>query len=196
MRASSREWVLERVRGALNGRAGVAHPGFLKTEVPEELLLGFQERFTKSGGEVVRCDAPGNAGAWLGSFLRTLESESPTVTIGSGVPPAWMPDIATVAPADAAVGVSVACGAAADTGSLLLESTGKRAVQLLPPIHIVWLPTARIFPRLHDALEAQANALPATIGIHSGPSKSADIGRTVVTGVHGPGRIIAVVVEG
>ena len=36
--------------------------------------------------------------------------------------------------------------------------------------------------------------LPATVGLHSAPSKSADIGQTVVTGVHGPGRCIAVLV--
>ena len=36
--------------------------------------------------------------------------------------------------------------------------------------------------------------LPSAIGLHSGPSKSADIGQVLVRGVHGPGRVIAVLV--
>jgi L-lactate dehydrogenase complex protein LldG len=37
-------------------------------------------------------------------------------------------------------------------------------------------------------------SLPSAIGLHSGPSKSADIGQVLVRGVHGPGRVIAVLV--
>lgn len=94
--------------------------------------------------------------------------------------------------AQAAVGVSLAWGAVAETGSLILPSTGTRAVQLLPPVHIVWVPPDRVFARLVDALIELQPRLPAGVGLHSGPSKSADIGQTVVTGVHGPGRSIAV----
>ena len=87
-------------------------------------------------------------------------------------------------------------GAVADTGSLILPSTGARAVQLLPPVHIVWVPAGRVFARLEDALLELRAGLPAAVGLHSGPSKSADIGGTVVTGVHGPGRCIAVLEGG
>ena len=46
-----------------------------------------------------------------------------------------------------------------------------------------------------DALGAVRADLPAAIGLHSGPSKSADIGQVMVKGVHGPGRVIAVVAQ-
>ena len=97
-----------------------------------------------------------------------------------------------VPPEHADVGISLAWGAVAETGSLILPSTGARAVQLLPPVHIVWVPAGRVFARLEDALLELQAELPAGVGLHSGPSKSADIGQTVVTGVHGPGRCIAV----
>ena len=86
----------------------------------------------------------------------------------------------------------MAWAAVAETGSLILPSTGTRAVQLLPPVHIVWVPEGRVFARLEDALRELRGELPAAVGLHSAPSKSADIGQTVVTGVHGPGRCIAV----
>ncbi len=97
-----------------------------------------------------------------------------------------------VPPEHAGVGISLAWGAVAETGSLILPSTGTRAVQLLPPVHIIWVPAGRVFARLEDALLELRAELPAGVGLHSGPSKSADIGQTVVTGVHGPGRCIAV----
>ena len=37
-------------------------------------------------------------------------------------------------------------------------------------------------------------SLPSAVGLHSGPSKSADIGQVLVKGVHGPGRVVAVIV--
>jgi L-lactate dehydrogenase complex protein LldG len=61
-------------------------------------------------------------------------------------------------------------------------------------VHLVWIDERRIYQELGDALAAvRAEPLPAALALHSGPSKSADIGRIVVTGVHGPGRLVAVV---
>ena len=84
--------------------------------------------------------------------------------------------------------------AAADTGSLVLPSDQGRAAQLLPPVHLVWVERDRVLPTLADALErAEAEGLPAALALHSGPSKSADIGQVLVTGIHGPGRVVAAV---
>ena len=44
-----------------------------------------------------------------------------------------------------------------------------------------------------EALERCRARLPAALALHSGPSKSADIGRVLVSGVHGPGRIVAAI---
>ncbi len=96
-------------------------------------------------------------------------------------------------PSEAALGVSLAVGAAAQTGSLLLSSKEGRRPQLLPPVHLVWVHAPDVRTTLGDALEACRENLPATLALHSGPSKSADIGQILVTGVHGPGRIIAAI---
>ena len=85
--------------------------------------------------------------------------------------------------------------AAADTGSLVLDSRGGRLPQLLPPTHLVWVRAATVVSTLDQALKAARGDLPAVLALHSGPSKSADIGRVIVTGVHGPGRVVAAIVD-
>ena len=69
---------------------------------------------------------------------------------------------------------------------------GRRA-QLLPPVLVVLLDATTVHATLADALGAVRDELPAAIGLHSCPSKSADIGQVMVKGVHRPGRVIAVV---
>ena len=44
-----------------------------------------------------------------------------------------------------------------------------------------------------EALDACREDLPATLALHFGPSKSVDIGQILVTGVHGPSRLIAAI---
>ncbi len=160
---------------------------------PPRPLAAFVKRFTSSGGEVVEADPEHPPAKWLTEFLRGLEPAVAGVAVGPEVPADQRPQLPEVAAAQAGAGISVAWGVAADSGSLILPSTGARAVQLLPPVHVVWIPETRVFARLEDALAELQAGLPAAVGLHSGPSKSADIGRTVVTGVHGPGRCIAVI---
>lgn len=187
---------MARVARATASRPGVPHPGALATppedDATADAVAVFVKRFTSSGGEVARGDPGRPPGEWLTGFLWRLEPQVTGVAVAPDVTPELRPGLPEVAAAQAGAGVSLAWGAAADTGSLILPSTGTRAVQLLPPAHVVWVPDGRVFARLEDALRELEAELPATVGLHSGPSKSADIGRTVVTGVHGPGRCIAV----
>ena len=168
------------------------HPGALETPPADDPVAAFVKRFTSSGGEVAEADPKRPAREWLTGFLRWLDPEVTGVAVGADVPAELRPQLPEVAAAHAGAGISVAWGAVAESGSLILPSTGTRAAQLLPPVHIVWVPEGRVFARLEDALAELQQGLPAAVGLHSGPSKSADIGRTVVTGVHGPGRCIAV----
>ena len=192
MSVEARERILARVAAATASRTRLPHPGALATPAADDPEAAFVKRFTSSGGEVVEPDRAREASAWLTLFLRGLEPEVAGVAVGSEVPPGQRPRLPEVAAAHAGAGISVAWGAVAESGSLILPSPGTRAVQLLPPVHLVWVPKGRVFARLEDALAALQQDLPAAVGLHSGPSKSADIGRTVVTGVHGPGRCIAV----
>lgn len=188
----SRERILARVARAAASRGRLSHPGALATPAGADPVAGFVKCFTSSGGEVVKADRGRPANEWLTDFLQALEPEVVGVAVGPEVPADLRPRLPDVAAAHAGAGISVAWGAVSESGSLILPSTGTRAVQLLPPVHVVWVPEGRVFARMEDALRELLDGLPAAVGLHSGPSKSADIGRTVVTGVHGPGRCMVV----
>ena len=85
-------------------------------------------------------------------------------------------------------GVSVALYGLVDSGSVVLASAPAepRANSLLPDVHVTVLEEDRILLSLPDLFAALGNALPSSLAIVSGPSKSADIEQLLSVGVHGP----------
>ena len=199
-RPGGRERILGRVRAALEGREALPHPGGLPRGPDRGAgadgagAAAFAASFAASGGETVVLESPARARAWVAGFAKAFGS----AVVSPDVPPHLRPSLPEAEPAEAGLGVSLALGAAAATGSLVLASRHGRALQLLPPVHLVWVDARTVAGTLDEALGAAraAGPLPATLALHSGPSKSADIGRIVVTGVHGPGRVVAAVVQG
>lgn len=191
---SARDRILGRVRSALIGREATAHPGDFESwrpaPLPPSAVDQFESLFTAAGGEVVRQPDVTAAGRWLAGFATDFE----TATVGHTVPPELRPPLEAAPPEEAALGVSVARGAVAETGSLILDARDGRRTQLLPPTHVVFVPEVEIFSTLRGALVWMEDDLPSAIGLHSGPSKSADIGQVMVKGVHGPGRVVAVLI--
>lgn len=99
----------------------------------------------------------------------------------------------------AAVGIAVAQMALAESATVLLFSRGGsgRSVTLLPASTIYVIPKSVIRPRLTQAMayvQEHRDALPSSINFVSGPSATADIELVRVVGVHGPVRVVHVVV--
>ena len=97
-------------------------------------------------------------------------------------------------------GIVEADYAIAATGTLALIGGPKRprSLSLLPPISIVLLRTARILPDLATMLRAVGAE---RIGEHpmvlvTGPSRTADIEKRIVIGVHGPKQLHVVMLDG
>jgi L-lactate dehydrogenase complex protein LldG len=191
---SARARILERVREALEGRPVAEHPGPFdgwRPEAPRASAAdGFVALFEHSGGEVVRQPELSAAVAWLAGFAADFDA----VTVGATVPDAVVPELPRAASRDAPLGISMALGAVAETGSLILDARDGRRAQLLAPTHVVLVHVTDVHATLRDALAALRGNLPSAIGLHSGPSKSADIGQIMVKGVHGPGRVVAALV--
>lgn len=191
---SPRNRILGYIRGATASRARVPHPGrfdgrFLVVD-PRPPFERFADVFAASGGEVERFADLTSAARWLEAFASGFDS----VTVGATVPSALRPRIRSTCPDLATLGVSAATGAVAETGSLLLDAREGRRSQLLAPTHVVFVRERDIHATLVGAMERLRANLPSAVGLHSGPSKSADIGQIMVRGVHGPGRIVAAVI--
>lgn len=194
MSAGSRDAILGRIRRSLEGMEPPALPDTSRP-VPvaaDEAVDLFVRRFLQNGGEVVRFASPVRARAWLAG----LSPEFRTVAPGAGVPSDLVPPLPEAPPEFAALGVSMARLAVAETGSLLLDARGGRRPQLLPPCHLVWVREGCVVGSLAAAFAKVRGDLPSALALHSGPSRSADIGQIMVQGVHGPGRVIVGILPG
>ena len=84
----------------------------------------------------------------------------------------------------------------ARTGSVLVSSAGESGRQLtvFPPVHIVIAKESQMLDYLTDALVAiqkkYGRELPSTLSTITGPSRTADIEKTLVLGAHGPKEFI------
>jgi L-lactate dehydrogenase complex protein LldG len=192
---SARDRILERVRATVQSRPATAHPGAFegwRPGTPEGTPIDrLAKMLEAAGAEVVRVAGVVEAGKWVRRFGNDFES----MTLGVTVPSELRPTISTRGSHEAALGISIARGAIAETGSLVMDARDGRRTQLLAPTHVVFVRAAQVYASFREALVAVRPDLPSAIGLHSGPSKSADIAQTLVTGVHGPGRLIVVVIE-
>jgi L-lactate dehydrogenase complex protein LldG len=97
-----------------------------------------------------------------------------------------------------AAGFTTTLGGIAETGGLLLAPgpAEPRLLSLVPPVHLALLRTDRIFDTLLQAFRelGWTGALPANALVISGPSKTADIEQTLAYGVHGPKRLMVLLV--
>jgi len=100
---------------------------------------------------------------------------------------------------DDLVGITGACCAIAETGTLVTLSgpDSPPSVSLLPESHVAILRESRIVRTMEDAwtlIRREHRVLPRAVTFISGPSRTADIEQTVTLGAHGPYRVHIVLV--
>jgi len=89
----------------------------------------------------------------------------------------------------------------ARTGTLVMSAAQQsgRTVSVYAPVHICIAYTNQLVYDIKDALqmmkEKYAGNIPSLITFASGPSRTADIEKTLVTGVHGPKEVYCFLVE-
>jgi L-lactate dehydrogenase complex protein LldG len=116
--------------------------------------------------------------------------------------PARSPEANIAAAAQADIGITGADFAVANTGTLALFSGSEqgRSISLLPLTHIAIFHKSALVPRLGLVLnrvkEMEAQGLePSSLNFITGPSRSSDIEGQSVRGVHGPGNVIAMILD-
>jgi L-lactate dehydrogenase complex protein LldG len=97
-------------------------------------------------------------------------------------------------------GVLTGCALAiAETGTIILDGgprSGRRIISLIPDLHICLVERTKIVATVPDALATLASdgRQVSPLTFVSGPSATVDIGFERVEGVHGPRRLIVVLV--
>ncbi len=86
----------------------------------------------------------------------------------------------------------------AETGTIIMLARPQqpRTASLLPPVHIAIAEKAQILPDLFDLYDRiDSKNMPSCVTHITGPSKTGDIELKLVTGVHGPGDLLVILIE-
>jgi L-lactate dehydrogenase complex protein LldG len=127
------------------------------------------------------------------------------IGVPPGLPPAWRPATVEIVEdrglswreLDALDGVVTGCTVAiAETGTIVLsggETEGRRALSLVPDLHVCVVQAQQIVELVCEALAAVDPRRPLTLV--SGPSATSDIELSRVEGVHGPRTLVVLIVN-
>ncbi|UCE89233.1 MAG: lactate utilization protein [Pseudomonadota bacterium] len=182
-------------RGKTTGRPDPlpAHP---RPQFEQDPVVRFLARLGASGATIEQVSRVAETGAALLRYLDAQQMPRVVVTddVISDAGFAWPAELdLQQRPARDGDRVSLtgAFAAVAETGSLVLRSGARRPTTLnfLPEHHIVLLHRAAVVPHFEDAwtkLRATGEALPRTVNIITGPSRTADVEQTIAMGAHGP----------
>lgn len=162
----------------------------------------FAREFTALGGKLFEAGDTAAARAYVERVVAerggpAIAARRPSVErLGlQGIP--WYVGRQDLAAAN--IGITQADYALANTGTLVMfsEKGEGRALSLLPPIHIAVMERSRILASLDELLvrEPDFPARSSAMVLITGPSRTADIERTLTVGVHGPGEIHVVLLD-
>jgi L-lactate dehydrogenase complex protein LldG len=165
-----------------------------------ELVALFAERVADYRATVVHAQATDVAEAVAAS------ARVPRLGVPPGLPRAWRPadveivedhDELSARELDGLDGVVTGCTVAiAETGTIVLsggEAEGRRALTLVPDLHVCIVREDQIVELVPQALERLDPRRPLTFV--SGPSATSDIELDRIEGVHGPRTLVVVIIK-
>ncbi len=206
---SSKERILKKIRDALIHSTPEPFTQIEGSEiykpVTDTLEIRFAEEFTKINGQFVYCESQtelinafstlsiekkwNKLVAWEDELLKIFNENS-----FSGISSDTNIE-------DADVGITLCESLIARTGSILMcsQQSSGRALSVFPPVHICVAFTDQLVDDIRDALnllkEKYPDQTPSMINLITGPSRTADIEKTLVLGAHGPKEIFVFLVE-
>lgn len=207
--------LLRRVRTALHGHrrtgTGSAVPVQAGAASPSERIELFRGRLEALGGTFVGATSPEAAARPVFEALRDegvaallVPEDDPAarvladaVALLGSFRIASPGEIRQAAP-PASAGIQTAEYAVAETGTLVQTSGGGKTLLpgLITDVHVALLSPEAFVDRMEECLAALANNPPRNISFITGPSRTADIELTLTVGVHGPRKVIAVLLSG
>lgn len=102
----------------------------------------------------------------------------------------------------AEAGITLCEALVARNGSVMISNANGagRRLSIYPPVHLVVAYTSQLVPDLKDGFkllkEKYGNNIPSMISNITGPSRTADIEKTLVLGAHGPKELFVFLLDG
>lgn len=194
---SARQEILDKLKNAVHNEpekpdfdTPVYHP------IEKPLDLAFKENLEKVNGSVYLFSSETEAHSALKSFLSTYNddrifcSEDELKEVLSANEVAF--SSAVKLPEHIEVGITGCEFLVAHTGSVMVSSVqkGGRQMFVYPPVHIIIAKKSQIVDYLEQAYagiqKKYATNFPSQVTIITGPSRTADIEKTLILGAHGP----------
>ncbi len=207
MATSSKEKILKKIREALTNTVPLPFPesegsGSVYHAAGGDNVILFAEEFTKLQGRFAFCANEADLHSQLLSLftlqhwtkIYCREDGIKNIFGDSGIQP--FNDLAACD-----VSLTFCEFLVARTGSMVLSAGQQsgRTTSVYAPVHICIAYTNQIVFDVKDALaalkEKYGQNFPSFVTFASGPSRTADIEKTLVTGVHGPREVYCFVVE-
>jgi len=207
--SSSKEVILKKIRKALSESTPLPFPQSEGTHSlfqpsQKELEIQFAEEFGKLQGRFAFCLNFAELAIQLNGLLaeknwtnifcnETALKNSLTAAMVTGL------SDTSLEACDASI-TTCEC-LVARTGSIVLSAASQsgRTVSVYAPVHICIAYTRQLLYDIKDALqqikEKYGAEIPSLISFASGPSRTADIEKTLVTGVHGPKEVYVFLVD-
>ena len=199
--STTREKVLKNIRHALidpaeNPFSGVNKSAPVYKPLAEDPDINFAAEFTKTGGKFIFCESPEDMVQKLVSLFDDKLWEQ-----------AWANDSSLIGLLNQAgikvnksdadnremkVALTTCEFLVSRLGSIMVSSgqVSGRKLNIYPEIHVVVAFTSQIVNDLGNALTKLRNKyngkLPSMVSLITGPSRTADIEKTLVMGAHGP----------
>jgi L-lactate dehydrogenase complex protein LldG len=207
--SASRDEILRRIRATTRPspepvERAYRHAGNL---APAERASLFHERVSDYRADVRRIETDRVAETVAAACA---EHGARRIVVPSGIPPEWKPpavdlvddlDLDPLA-LDALDGALTGCTVAiAETGTIVLsagEVEGRRALTLVPDLHICVVRESQVVELVPEAIAAIREIVGhgrRPITFVSGPSATSDIELSRVEGVHGPRRLVVLIVK-
>ncbi|QNL50803.1 LUD domain-containing protein [Olivibacter sp. SDN3] len=207
--ATAKERMLKKIRKALLTKRDNPYPNLeelpLYKETEETLEVLFAKNFTTVAGNFVFCD---DEIQLIENLLAIVEKEharriyawekSMQELLDRYEFPYFKSDADFI---NAQIGITACEALIARTGSILVtngNASGRR-MSIYPHVHIVIAYTSQVVMDLKDGFnivrEKYADSLPSMISTITGPSRTADIEKTLVLGAHGPKQLYLLLMD-
>lgn len=198
---TSREKILKKVRNALiskleNPYQDTDFESSVYKKMDESLDITFAQEFTKASGKFIYCESFNEFLENLGILIKENKWEEifcREEAIHKELKSADIPFNNSEEDFDKSiVGISSCEALIARLGSIMVSSrqSGGRRINAYPEIHIVFAYTSQLVADIKDGIKVLQRKynekLPSMTTFITGPSRTADIEKTLVMGAHGP----------